>query len=71
MSNEAVHEGTPISPARARIVFTMAVAANRIAVPASIVTVRTYDGETEDEALQRHGVDRDRPGAEPVFIHLT
>jgi hypothetical protein len=40
-------------------------------VPASIVPVMAWAGETEDEALKRYGIDHDRPGAEIVFLHLN
>jgi hypothetical protein len=38
--------------------------------PASIVPVRTYAGETEDQALERHGIDRSQSGPEILFVHL-
>jgi hypothetical protein len=40
-------------------------------VPASIVPVMAWAGETEDEALKRYGIDDDRPGTEIVFLHLN
>jgi hypothetical protein len=39
--------------------------------PALVIPVMTYVGETEDEALERYGVDRRHVGSEVVFIHLN
>ena len=71
MSDETVPEQPPMYATGAWFKFSLAMAVSRIAVPASIITVRTYDGETEGEALERHGIDRHPPGAELHFLHLT
>jgi len=55
---------TPMMPAG------LAEAIAGIAIPAAIVPVRTYAGETEDEALARYGMRRDDVEARVLFLNL-
>ncbi len=46
---------TPAKADGAMFRFSLAMAFNRISIPAAIVAVRNYDGETEEEAARRLG----------------
>ena len=66
MSDDTVHEQTRPEPTEAPAPWRAPPQ-----VPASIVPVMAWAGETEQEALKRYGIDHDRPGAEIVFLHLN
>ncbi len=66
MSDDAVHEQA--LPLAAEAPAPLSAPSH---VPASIIPVMAYAGETEHEALKRYGIDHDRFGAEIVFVHLN
>ena len=66
MSDDAVHEQAP-----ADATDTPAPLRAPARLPASIIPVMAWAGETEHEALKRYGIDHDRSDAEIVFLHLN
>ena len=70
MKYETLHEMSPREFKLAAFQLRMAMAVNRLSVPDTIVTVRAYDGESEAEALSRHGLEDRAAGPGITFVHL-
>ena len=68
MSDEVVGDGLHMRASDAKFAFRLAIALNRVTIPAPIITVRSYAGETEDEALARYGLERTARQAEFVSL---
>jgi len=71
MQKVANSDPVPTRATGAMFKFSLAMAVSRVTIPASIVTVRSFAGETEDEALERHGIDRHQPECGVTFVNLT